>query len=1021
MPANKTYQYKVYKPTVTNVTNTIFEGDFEGEVGDWATYWQAYNSGPTLARNRPNAYPSSPLGQAMVFNGSSSYVGIQSSGTGFGDLSSVPYMGICISAYKSNWNSGLREALFSNDYIDPTGAGGQQQMGFGVHINYTSGFLSVLATTLVSGTWTLKEAKYALSSITAGFHFIVAGYDGNNTTLWIDGTQVATVAIGSGSHPLYYGNSGSGYISQVGVGAQRQPDNTSVAVPPTGNWFLGKVNTLSIHTTASGAPVTSAMATDFFTNHTLQTTNVNYAYNFDLNADGLAYDLINATVAQVVNDTYDVGIVELDHSLSFTTSTGGSTTQGIKSTTTGRANIVGGAIYTASCYVLGTVGKTVSLQITPIGGGSAASTSQVLVAGWNKISLTYTFNIAATKAEVDVFLNSASSSIQTVYVDQVMLETGTVSHGFYNRFTPDAVGASYSYDNINRVYNAVFKTLNLVGTWDKDVSTPFQYSQELNGAGGEVSVQLQRLPEAAGEGNDLTLNNLVQVSVVSDTYPNGQVIFKGAISRYQQDYVDNYVVVTLLGYGSEFSDYLYEGAQEPVINQFDTSGNPIYVFASEAFGATYAIGQSFTTKSNQTDVASLDVYLEANLTGPNINPIGQEVVLYIYGSYSDMVSNSNLLSTGRHFLQSATSYWANFLLQDAASLPTPLSVSPSTQYFFKIERYYDFQAPDHYFDVFSSYSAAVLGEQYYTIYNDVMLGDVYTPAPAYQCIAFRVNQSYGQTTVAFTAADPSTMLTAVMDDYTRQGGSITYDSSSIELTGTTVDYTFSVMTTLDCINKILDLCPANWYWYVDQATNKLHLHPVTSALVNTFKVDKHLKSLTFEKKFESLINTVYFTGGALADGINFFKKYQDTNSVAIYGQRLYQYSDTNVIDEDVADTIVASVFTEQDLPTIQTTQHIIEGTYNLESLKVGDLVIFRDFQSSRGSLWDISLWDQDKWDFDITDPQTYRLQIVRIDYDPDAVELTLSTTQPDIAKQVDALKRKVQALINLDNPASPSS
>jgi len=75
------------------------------------------------------------------------------------------------------------------------------------------------------------------------------------------------------------------------------------------------------------------------------------------------------------------------------------------------------------------------------------------------------------------------------------------------------------------------------------------------------------------------------------------------------------------------------------------------------------------------------------------------------------------------------------------------------------------------------------------------------------------------TEVAYSSQDPSTILKDIIDKY---NGAIDYTATSVENTATAISYTFTFITYLEAIQKILELCPAWWYWYID-ASNTIYL------------------------------------------------------------------------------------------------------------------------------------------------------------------------------------------------------
>lgn len=88
---------------------------------------------------------------------------------------------------------------------------------------------------------------------------------------------------------------------------------------------------------------------------------------------------------------------------------------------------------------------------------------------------------------------------------------------------------------------------------------------------------------------------------------------------------------------------------------------------------------------------------------------------------------------------------------------------------------------------------------------------VYTYNHATELSNIILEDGSGNTKVTYNSYDPSNIAKAVIDRAIALGAHINYTSTSIELTGTTVSYTFNLNTIEECLNKVLELCPADWY------------------------------------------------------------------------------------------------------------------------------------------------------------------------------------------------------------------
>jgi hypothetical protein len=1018
----KSFQHKVYKPSVTTVNNRVPDGDFEGDKSTWATLWSGYGSGVAVNRNAPNAYPSSPTGRAIIFNGFSSYFAIPYQGVNGLFTNSA---GVIVWMYKSNWQDGLAQAMFSNDYFDGTTA-----CGFGIKANFSAGFISAIAGIGTSTTY--KEAKSSLAGLSSGWHQFAMKFDGRFLTLLIDGAQTAQFDIGTTGNVINYG---SNNIGPTLVGAQRGIA-PSAKVPVVGSppsYFLGYVDFVATYIAGTNVdPLPNTSVLDNYNNHVLIETNCNYAYTFDLDLGTAAAESIGGNIGILKNVTFATGILETSRSLKITTATGGATTQGVQLTSAGQIVIVGGNIYTATAWVKGTAGAVINLQITPIGGGSVLSKSLTLVgSGWQRISFTYTANAGATKFEIDIFLSSANSSIQTFYVDKVMLEDGSTAHDYFNRYTPNGAGAFYTYDLVNLVHIATLYSYTYLTTW-ADVTSDFNYNQEINLTGTESTVVLARAGDNFGEGADVSFNNRVIVSVISDNYPNGQTVFTGYISRYTPSFGEDKVEVTLLGYAAEMDNYTISAGESTVIAQEDASAGGRGV-GSGLIGISY-MGQGFTTTADQTSISSVDIFAASSLVPSGIDPTTPPYVnncaIKLWEKYTDAQSDTSdifnhgatktPLGIARLTIADGTFSWRKFTFYDVNGNPSPVRVSPNSLMYWTVTT--DLST--------GSGEPAPLQVQSSAI-NPITPGYMFRaegPLVEYNGtlgnpnsdLCFHINAGYGLTTVAYNSLDPSTILKRIVDDYNRQGGTISYTSSSIDTTGSTVSYTFNTNSTLEGIKKCLELAPVDWYFYVDQATNILHFHNKSTAQTRTLTFDKDIEHLKFEKTTENMVNQIIFTGGIPTGGTaSLFKKYDNKISQGLYGLRQQRYSDNRVTLSATADIIANTILGTRFAPEIRTTVEIL-NPYNLEIFRPGDLVIFRGFRTSSGSLYDVATYDNDYYDFNISDPQTYVLQVARFQYAPDSIQLTLSSVPPDVNKRIEDIKRQLDAAATVANPVSPS-
>lgn len=265
-----------------------------------------------------------------------------------------------------------------------------------------------------------------------------------------------------------------------------------------------------------------------------------------------------------------------------------------------------------------------------------------------------------------------------------------------------------------------------------------------------------------------------------------------------------------------------------------------------------------------------------------------------------------------------------------------------------------------------------------------------------------VLEDTGETRVPYLSQDPSAILKDALDKFNADGGIPSYDQgeTTVDTTSTTVSYTFNVNTMLEVIKKCLELAPTDWFWYYDMALNNVHFHarPVTPD--HTFVLGKHILELNLEKYIEDITNLIYFTGGPSPTSTdpNLFKKYEDATSITNFRRGLQRISDNRVTVESSADIIAESVLDRSAQPRYRSSIRIADKVYDIESIKLGDLIAFRNFGNYVDAI---------------------TMQVVRIDYHPDYVQLQLDTLLPSVPKRLEDVKRNLNQSDYAANPDAP--
>lgn len=279
-----------------------------------------------------------------------------------------------------------------------------------------------------------------------------------------------------------------------------------------------------------------------------------------------------------------------------------------------------------------------------------------------------------------------------------------------------------------------------------------------------------------------------------------------------------------------------------------------------------------------------------------------------------------------------------------------------------------------------------------------------------------VMESTGDTTIAHNSKDPSQIIKDILDAY---GGDIGYTTGTIDMTGTTVSYTFNTNTVKEGIDKCVQLAPAGWYYYIDQATNLLHFHELSNTPDHVVELGRNIETLSIDKSIEPIVNTLYFSGGG---DPAFYKKYTVPTSITNYGVRAFRYKDSRVTLETTADIIANRVL--QGSPEILVEVTIIDSNlndlgYDIESINIGETIKIGSSGIGASSLYDIAIYDTSPYDYDLTNLSSITFQVTSKSTVGDKLTLSLSTTPPDITKRISDIYRNLKGIENDNNPTAP--
>lgn len=550
-------------------------------------------------------------------------------------------------------------------------------------------------------------------------------------------------------------------------------------------------------------------------------------------------------------------------------------------------------------------------------------------------------------------------------------------------------------------------------------SSEFNYSYEINTAGAQVTVTcdlsvdtaplqgVSTIDDEAGNpimdenGFALTsegapnivapatssglIKNGNRVVIIEQSYynPNGKVVFSGLIENWKATFGGgsdgDTIELIIYSDSADLDNYLLTGP--PFAYTIDqtqavqNASDSVYTVGGSG-NAWFRNGQSFTVGTGVTNVASITLLM---------NGAGNVTVnLYSNVNFSSGFIGSTLVAVDTGGATAEVQF----------SFANPLKVIAGTVYYFNVVPNSGNTIAVYY----QSTSVYAGGSYYSSTYTGT--GSPTYAATSTKDLYFKTSSSNGSTSATFTAADPTTgMLKPIIDDYVRRGGRINYNSTSIDATGLSLTYPFNTQTVYEGLNKILELSPNGFYYYIDLGTNTLYFKQTSSTADVILQRGVHISTLELSATIENVENQVYVIGGQPTGTTNLFKLYSDSASITRFGPRLVRKTDGRVTDSDTADAVGGTELAGKKDENYQTTVTVTDKQIDISALHVGQVVGFRAF----GSFIDQLL-----------------LQIVRIDKDPDQAKLTLGLLPKRLNPQFEYLLRNLLVLQTVDNPSAPS-
>lgn len=282
-------------------------------------------------------------------------------------------------------------------------------------------------------------------------------------------------------------------------------------------------------------------------------------------------------------------------------------------------------------------------------------------------------------------------------------------------------------------------------------------------------------------------------------------------------------------------------------------------------------------------------------------------------------------------------------------------------------------------------------------YGDKENTDLQLTSYGYDLDNYLVVDGSGNTTVAFNSTDPGAMVRTALTQFKADGidTQTDYTNSTVLLTGTTPSYTFRANTYRELIEKAVQLAPTGFSYHVGLGDNLVYFIPKPTVVDHKFFLGKHIKTLTLRSYIGDVINDVLFTGGIPSgDTENLFIRNTITPEAGTR-RGLTQLSDSRVTITDSADLLSTGTIDDKKNIQYRSTIDILDTTYDIESIQLGDLVGFANFDN-------------------FVDAVT--MQVVAITYSPDSLNIQLDTIPKNVNKRLEELKK---AMLVADNTTVP--
>lgn len=484
--------------------------------------------------------------------------------------------------------------------------------------------------------------------------------------------------------------------------------------------------------------------------------------------------------------------------------------------------------------------------------------------------------------------------------------------------------------------------------------------------------------ELLTEAGEPILTESDEVILIEQGAPNGRMIYQGFLDEFYLDYgTSDDIVVSMTSHSDELANIMLESYDSVYEN---VSGTAFGFYGIDGGGPTdnHVLYQRFTAASAH-NLRRVGLMLFQGWTGTGVQATVQ--------LWSGTPSSPTTL------LGSATLELSPYITKEYIfDFGIDIALANGSSYFYQLTSNAAKTGGNVTYPVNWQYVST--GSDAYYLWG----GPPTLANPANTGFMYKNYYGGGATTVTYNSMSPSAMLKLAIDFARARGSRMTYTNQTIEPTGTVVSLTVKNNTVLDFIDAVLKACPTDWYWWIDPATNEVHLHTRPSTPKRFYTLRKDINKFKIKRSLKPVVNDVYFNGGGSPTAV--YVRRTDQLAISQWRRKLEKMSDTRVTDATTAAIFAQNEINRKKTPLYTATATVLAVRDEpIEDVQIGELVAFGGFG-------------------DFVD--TIQLQYGTIDYSADSLDVAFGTLPPRVPKRIEDIRRNLDELETANLPSAPS-